>query len=396
MTKWTGTSSTSLEAIHFRSGKRLSLKVQGGNIVDLQVRENSADTDLPYVGPGLHDLQVNGYMGIDFNQPPIDEEDIVRAIQFLWQEGVTSFLPTIITNSDDNIEIAVRNIADARANDDLVAKSIPGIHLEGPFISPEDGPRGAHDKAHVKPPDWSLFAQWQEVAEGAIKVVTLSPEWIGSTDFIERCVKSGVVVAIGHTSATPEQVREAVVSGATLSTHLGNGTHQLLPRHSNYVWEQLAEDGLWASIIADGFHLPESVLKVVFRVKGPKTILVSDAVSLSGMEPGEYYTHVGGRVILTPDGRLHLAHNPQLLAGSVRMLREGVGHMVRTRLSSLPDAWEMASVRPASLLHDDRNNGLTVGAPADFVLFEHLEGDIEILRTYKAGALVFDARKEQK
>lgn len=383
-----------LEALHFQNGKRLTLKTQSGYIAEILSEPNGDRRRLPYVGPGLFDLQVNGYGGMDFNTSPIQEGSVTRMTQTLWKEGVTSYLPTIITNANEAIEGAMQGIAEARARDALVEQSIPGIHLEGPFVSPEDGPRGAHDKAHVKPPDWSLFARWQEVAEGAIKVVTLSPEWSGSTDFISRCVESGVVVAIGHTAATPDQIRGAVAAGATLSTHLGNGAHPVLPRHPNYLWEQLAHDDLWASVIADGFHLPDSVLKVVSRVKRQRAVLVSDAVSFGGMVPGEYDTPVGGRVVLTPSGRLHLAENPSLLAGSVRTLREGVGHMVRTRLSSLPEAWEMASARPASLIHGAKNFGLTVGAPADLVLFEYSEDDIKILRTYKHGTPVYDAHTE--
>lgn len=386
-----------LEALHYRSGERLTLTLQRGYIASMKSEPYDDHGRLPYIGPGLFDLQVNGYGGVDFNSPPLQESSATRVTQNLWQEGVTSYLPTIITNGDEEIERAVRGIAEARSRDALIELSIPGVHLEGPFVSPEDGPRGAHDKAHVKPPDWSLFKRWQEAAEGAIKLVTLSPEWPEAPNFIAKCVESGVVVAIGHTAAASEQIREAVSAGATLSTHFGNGAHPVLPRHPNYLWEQLAHDELWASVIADGFHLPESVLKVVSRVKGPRSLLVSDAVSFAGMEPGEYDTPVGGKVVLTPEGRLHLAHNPSLLAGSVRTLREGVGHMVRSRLSYLPEAWEMASERPASLMYASVENSeslLSAGAPADLVLFRYSDDGIEVSRTYKHGTLVYEINTE--
>lgn len=391
------TDTETVEALHYRSGERLTLEIQDGHITKIQSESTDDPGSLPYVGPGLFDLQVNGYCGVDFNTPPLQQVSITQITQNLWKEGVTSYLPTIITNANEAIEKAMQGIVEARSKDALVERSIPGVHLEGPFVSPEEGPRGAHDESHVKPPDWSLFTRWQEAAEGAIKVVTLSPEWPGTPDFIAKCVESGVVVAIGHTAATPEQIREAVWAGATLSTHFGNGAHPMLPRHPNYLWEQLAHDELWASVIADGFHLPESVLKVVSCVKGARTLLVSDAVSFGGMEPGEYDTPVGGRVVLTPEGRLQLAHNPHLLAGSVRTLREGVGHMVRSHLSSLPEAWEMASERPASLMYGSRgteSSVLSPGAPADLVLFRHSGDDIEVSRTYKHGTLVYDANME--
>ena len=159
-----------------------------------------------------------------------------------------------------------------------------------------------------------------------------------------------MIPAIGHTAATPEQIREAVAAGALLSTHFGNGVHPMLPRHPNYLWEQLAADELWASVIADGFHLPDAVLKTVMRMKGSRAILVSDSVALAGMPPGEYESPIGARVVLTPEGRLHLATDPRLLAGSAQPLIAGIAHLVDSGLASLGEAWEMASARPLFLL----------------------------------------------
>ena len=378
-----------VEGLHVQSGARTVLKIGDGRIAQVLSGPTSPTSgDLPFVGPGLVDLQVNGYGGMDFNSTPLVEEVVWRVTRALWREGVTTYYPTIITNGDKAIEGAVRTIARVRSRDGLVEASVAGIHLEGPFISPEDGPRGAHNKVYVRAPDWRQFARWQDAAEGNIKLVTLSPEWPGSTDFITKCVDEGVAVCIGHTAATPQQIGEAVAAGARMSTHLGNGAHPMLPRHPNYIWEQLAQDALWASVIADGFHLPEAVLKVVLKVKGNLTVLVSDAVSFSGMEPGEYDAHVGGRVVLTPQGKLHIADNPQLLAGSVQMLRQGVEHLAKSHLSSLSEAWEMASVRPASFMNLPEADGLTAGAPADLVVFSRERDEIRVLQTYKRGCLV--------
>lgn len=294
----------------------------------------------------------------------------------------------MITNSNKAIAEALRSIVKARAEDSLLERAAAGIHLEGPFISSEDGPRGAHDSDYVRAPDWSLFQGWQEVAEGTIRIITLSPEWPEAPEFIAKCVESGVTVAIGHTAATPEQVREAVAAGASMSTHLGNGAHLMLPRHPNYIWEQLAQDNLWACVIADGFHLPNSVLKVVLRTKAERAILVSDAVALGGMEPGEYDALIGSKVVLAPEGKLYLADTPELLAGSVKTLREGIEHLVLSRLSNLPGAWEMASTRPATLLHLPTRAGLSVSAPADLVVFRYTHGRIDVLQTYKGGRMV--------
>ncbi len=391
MTRETTDTQSSLEGVHFRTGARTVLELQDGCVGKVMSRPRAPVEDgQPRIAPGLVDLQVNGYRGMDFNAAPLDEEIVRRATRALWREGVTSYYPTIITDSDEAIEGAVRTIARVRSRGGLAGASVAGIHLEGPFISLEDGPRGAHDAAYVRPPDWRMFERWQEAAEGNIKLITLSPEWPGSTDFIAKCVEEGVAVSIGHTAAAPEQIGEAVAAGARLSTHLGNGAHSVLARHPNYIWEQLAQDDLWATIIADGFHLPESVIKVVLRTKGSRTLLVSDAVSLGGMEPGEYDTHVGGRVVLTPQGRLHMAGNPGLLAGSVKVLRQGVEYLAHSRLSSLPDAWEMASVRPASFMNLPQARGMSGDAPADIVMFSRVGDEVRVLQTYKHGCLVHD------
>ena len=383
-----------VEGRHYRTEERIALYIQGGRLQAVEARPDEQPGPGPWIGPGLVDLQINGYGGLDFNTLPYTEGLVRQAIRALWRQGITTCLPTVITNSVTAIEAAVRGIAGACAMDRAVERSIAGIHLEGPFISPEDGPRGAHGRQHVKPPDWALFQGWQAAAGGRIKIITLSPEWPGATAFIDACVASGVTVAIGHTAATPEQVRDAVAAGAQLSTHLGNGAHLMLRRHPNYIWEQLAQDELWASVIADGFHLPEAVLKVILRLKGARAVLVSDAVALAGMAPGVYDTHIGGLVELTPEGKLHLRGNPDLLAGSAQMLTAGIAHLARSGICGFADGWEMASIRPAALMGLPTQHGLTAGAPADFVIFERDEDHVSILQTYKQGKLVYDARSD--
>lgn len=377
----------SLRAIHYATGQPVALDLEGGRIKSIAALAN-IDVDLPIVAPGLVDLQINGHGGHDMNSLPLLPETLGRMIRAIWPEGVTTCFPTVITNSREAIAAAMRTIAQACENDSIVREGIGGIHLEGPFISPEDGPRGAHDKRFVCACDWAPFQQWQEAAGGLIRLITLSPEWPGSCDFIERCVAAGVVVSIGHTAATPEQIADAVRAGARLSTHLGNAAHLMLPRHPNYLWEQLAQDDLWTTLIADGFHLPDQVLKVAMKVKGERAMLISDAVALSGMPPGEYATAVGGRVVLTAEGRLHLAENPKLLAGSVQMLRQGIEHLVRAGLASLAAAWDMASVGPARLMNLPAQSGLAAGSPADLVLFRLDGGALKLNEVYKSAQCV--------
>jgi N-acetylglucosamine-6-phosphate deacetylase len=374
------------------TGAHLAIETHNGCIRRISAAAGSADA---YIAPGLVDIQVNGYAGYDFNTAPLPDDLVAAVTRRLWQTGVTNYLPTVITNRPETIDNILAAIARACDANPLVNASIAGIHLEGPFISPEDGPRGAHAKEFVREPDWNLLERWQSASGGRIKIVTLSPEWPEALDFIRKCARSGITAAIGHTAATPEEISQAVAAGARLSTHLGNGAHVTLPRHPNYIWQQLAEDDLAISMIADGFHLPDSVLKVFSTVKREKALLISDSSYLAGMPPGEYHTHIGGDVVLTAAGKLHLAASPALLAGSARPLLQGVWHMTDKGLATLSDAWQLASTRPAGLLNLAAANGLTADAPANIVRFR-LEADaIFILATYLQGQLVYNATSER-
>ncbi|MFK7694113.1 N-acetylglucosamine-6-phosphate deacetylase [Paenibacillus sp. HJGM_3] len=385
---------TVVEGLHYRTGEPIRVTLSGGVIESIEPRTASGIAAGPRIAPGLVDLQINGYRGLDFNTIPIAPGVVERATRELYAEGVTAYYPTVITNSEAGIAEGVRAIAAACRSDELCRRTIAGIHVEGPFISPEDGARGAHAREYVQAPDWDMFCRWQEAADGLIRIITISPEWDSSPAFIRNCVANGVTVSIGHTLASPEQIRAAVEAGATMSTHFGNGAQLMLPRHPNYLWEQLAQDALWCCLIADGFHLPDQVLKVAMKVKGAHAMLVSDAVYLSGMPAGEYKTHVGGHVILTPEGRLHTAANEKVLAGSAQMLLWGIEHVVRRGLASMSEAWDMSSARPAAFMNLPERAGLAAGAPADLALFDWDGDRVHLQQTYKSGELVFDRTKE--
>ena len=375
-----------LRGVHLLWGRGVELEIAHGRIVALSPTEGAPEELL--IAPGLVDLQVNGYGGIDLNSPDLTPDDLHALAGQLAAWGVTSFLPTVITNSDDALEQLLAVIARARAAPGPFAGALIGVHLEGPFISPEEGPRGAHDPRWVRPPDWEAFTRWQRAAEGAIRLHTLSPEWPGSQEFIARCAADGVTVAIGHTSASPEQIQRAVAAGARLSTHLGNGAHPMLPRHPNYIWEQLACDELWASFIADGLHLPAAFIKVLLRAKGRRAVLVSDLAPLAGLPPGRYTSSVGGDVLLTPDGRLQLASNPSLLAGATHTQLQAINHLVAAGLCARADAWRRASTLPAELLGLWPLGTLRPGAPADLVVLREGSEGLRVLATIKGGELV--------
>ncbi|WP_083639100.1 N-acetylglucosamine-6-phosphate deacetylase [Algoriphagus marinus] len=379
-----------LQGKHYRSGLPIQISCSEGIIDSISETQTSLEKDL-IIGPGFTDIQINGYGGIDYNEIQSDPIKLAEISRLLYQEGVTTHFPTLITNDPAQISRLILQIVYLRKSDELSRMSIEGLHIEGPFISPIDGPRGAHPKEFVSAPDWSLVQKWQLESKGLIKMITLSPEWENANSFIEKCVEHGILVSIGHTNATHQQILDAVSAGARLSTHLGNGMHPIIARHPNYLWSQLAQDELGASIIADGFHLPAEVIEVFQKVKKDKLILVSDSVSLAGMAAGDYDLHIGGEVSLTPEGKLHLKSNPSILAGSASNIRRGVSFMIKNKLSSLSEAWEMASVRPQKLL----NPGHILfeeGAIADLILCQMDEnGELKVVKTIKHGQEVFSA-----
>lgn len=348
----------------------------------------SGKTTLGILGPGFVDLQVNGFNGIDFNEEDLSPAKVVKLTKDLWKEGVTTYFPTLITNDKEKIHTSIKCIVKA-CEDSLIEDSIGGIHLEGPFLSKKDGPRGAHPKNYIQAPNWELFCQWQDTAQGRIKLITISPEWSESSKFIEKCVASGVKVSIGHTAATGEQITEAVKAGAGMSTHLGNATHLSLPRHSNYIWDQLANERLWCSLIADGFHLPESILKVFLKVKKGQSLLVSDSTKFAGLPPGIYNSHIGGEIELTKGGRLQMRNAPKMLAGSAKTLRWCIEHLVRNELTSLENSLEMCTLKPAEVM-ELGTLGFERNKKADLILFEYSNGNLKILKTIKSGKVVYE------
>jgi N-acetylglucosamine-6-phosphate deacetylase len=351
----------------------IDLFICDGVVSDIRPADTSLSADIGdqdlRIAPGLIDIQINGYDGVDFNDPAAGAEQIAATAQRLRRTGVTHFCPTIITGSSQQITDCLSQLIQAAGESDDFRRAMLGIHLEGPFISPEDGPRGAHPREHVRPPDWDQFQRWQEAAEGRIRIITLSPEWEESIDFIECATASGVIVAIGHTAATQRQIAEAVGAGARLSTHLGNGSHARIDRHPNYIWEQLAADEMLASFIVDGHHLPPSVVKCFLRCKtAARSILVTDAIAAAGMPPGHY--RLGSVAVeVTPERRVCLPGTPYL-AGSVLEMHEAVAKTVRYSDVTLAEALQMASGNPAKLLDEvDRFGSVEIGRRADLVLF---------------------------
>lgn len=343
--------------------------------------------DQSLLTPGLIDLQVNGYGGYDVNAEDVTADTVVALTHALWAEGITSYLPTVITASEERIKHSLSQIAAARRTDPLIAHSIVGVHVEGPYLASDDGPRGAHAAAHLRNPDLAELERWQQASDNLVRIVTLAPERLGSTAYIAGAVARGVRISIGHTGATAELVAGAVTAGATLSTHLGNGTYPVLPRHPNHIWAQLARDQLTAMLIADGHHLPADTLTAMIRAKGvTRSILTSDSVALGGVAPGQYHAPVGGNVTVHEDGHLTLSGS-HLLAGSGHSLRHGLAWAKQNLPYDTSALLTMTTTNPAALLGISERVGTVVKPKGDTVHWHGGEvatvrvANVEVYRT---------------
>lgn len=373
-------------------GAAVRVVILDGVISDVVRLAGEPATDA-WIAPGWIDIQVNGFEGHDPNAADPSADEVIAMLRALWRWGVTAVCPTICTQSEARIVGSLRAIAAACDADPLVATSIVGIHVEGPHIAREDGPRGAHPLEHVRPPDIGEYRRWQDAARGRIRIVTLSPEYDEAVAYVRAIVADGVVASVGHTRASGDQIRAVVDAGARWSTHLGNGAHAMLPRHPNYVWDQLAEDRLAAGFIFDGHHLPPAVMRTVVRAKGvERSILVTDAIAVAGLPPGVYTSPVGGTVELLPSGRLTLAGTPYL-AGSATTLGVCIGNAVRHAGVTMRDAIRMVTANPSRLLGLPPSRGhesVRAGMDANLTVYRlpSASADPELVATVVAGRLV--------
>jgi N-acetylglucosamine-6-phosphate deacetylase len=325
-------------------------------------------SDWPWIAPGLFDLQINGYGGVWFSDRSLTPEKVVKAIEPYFAHGVVKLGPTLITSSFETLSAGFAAIRAACDQHAWLNHVVAGCHLEGPYLSGEDGPRGAHPKAHIRPADWDEFCALQKAAGNRIRLVTIAPEVPRAIDFIRRAVETGVRISIGHTAAAGEQISAAVAAGATLSTHLGNGSHPLIRRHPNYIWEQLGEARLTASIITDGQHLPDSVIRSIVRAKSvQQTIITCDASGWAGCAPGVYENELG-KVEVLADGRIVVAGQRDILAGSGAATDACVAHAASCGAATLREAIDMTCRNPTRFFGFPEY-GLRPGHPADLFIY---------------------------
>ena len=381
----------SIEGIHYLTGKPVRIEICDGLIGNVnEIKASDERSNNLFIAPGLIDNQINGYVNVDFSGNNLFLHDLITAAKAIWKDGVTSFLPTLVTNSNENLLRNFGILDETIRNDKQLSESIPGFHLEGPYISPDEGFRGAHPPKYIRKPSFDEFMRYQEAAGGRIIQITIAPELEGAMDFISSCSKAGVIVAIGHTNASADQILQAVECGAKLSTHLGNGCANLINRHKNPLWPQLANDQLTPSIIADGHHLTPEEIRVFYKVKGSDNIiLTSDVIFLAGMAPGKY-SFLESEVNLTSEGMI-INTELNCLAGAFFPLKKGVENIMNFTGCSLTKAINMASGNVARIYGLNDRGTLDHGKRADIIQFERNRNEFMIRKTFLNGKSVFEA-----
>ena len=373
-------------AKHYQSLEPITLEFSDSEVKHVYDSDD-AETSL-ICAPVFIDLQINGYGGVNFSDSSsLSKEGIAKVVNTLYSHGVAYFLPTVTTSSSENLKHCFEILASS-CEDSELARSMPGFHLEGPYISSIDGPRGAHPTEHAKPPSWEAFLKLQDAAQDRIKLVTLAPELPGALNFIEKLREQNIVPAIGHSNAETKDIEDAALAGAVLSTHLGNGAHASIRRHPNYIWDQLANDNLWASLIVDGFHLPPNVVKVMTRAKGAeKMILVTDAVTVSGLKPGHYH-FMGKDIELKPEGVVRLS-GTDYLAGAALKMPDAIFNAARFTGLSQETVIAMASLHPYDLLSTYADLSFDIFSGQTFSLLKWEGNNLEVVATVIEGRTYF-------
>jgi N-acetylglucosamine-6-phosphate deacetylase len=336
-----------------------------------------------YLCEGFFDPQVNGYAGVDFNGKDLTGERFHQAARSLAASGVTRYLPTLITASYERLLKQLVIIADTLENDPLVKTMCPGIHLEGPYISPEDGPRGVHPREFIRLPRWEELERLQEACRGHVRCMTLAPEVEGAIPFIEKATERGIVIGLGHTNASDEILEDAFRAGARLSSHLGNAAPALFPRYGNPIQKQLSMDGLMASIIVDGIHLPGLAVKNYIRAKGTERVLLTTDSMAGAAAPAGRYTLGDLEVEVSPDDRSARLLGTSRLAGSTLTMDQAIANVIRFSGVDLATAVQMGG-QNGDKLFAELGRGLTSGCPANLVLFE-FRGEVIIKETWING-----------
>jgi len=302
--------------------------------------------------PGYFDLQVNGYGGVDFNLDDLSAEDLHLACEALARDGVKAILATIITEDLERMCRRLSRLARLREADATAARIIAGIHIEGPFINPADGYRGAHPRDAVRPADEDSAGRLLDAAGGLARIVTLAPECDDGLRVTRMLARRNVVVSAGHCDASADRLRAGIDAGLRMFTHLGNGCPMTLHRHDNIIQRVLGLSGqLWMSFIADGVHVPFFALSNYMRLAGlERCVVVSDAIAPAGKGPGRY--RLGRWELLIGEDLAARAPDGSHLVGSAMTMRQAEANLTAHAGLSREQARQLTSINPERLLQE--------------------------------------------
>ena len=353
-----------------------------GLIDSSKVEKHTTDlSPSSFTTSGLIDIQVNGFAGVDFNAKGITAERMDHALSYLAASGVTCVLPTLITASQAHLVSQLAELDDAVSQSVLGPLMVAGYHIEGPFLSPEEGSSGAHPASEMIPASQELVIRLEKAASRPLRIMTVAPERQGVLELIPFLVERGIACAIGHTSASRSQIEAAIAAGATLSTHLGNGLPHILNKHENPLFSQLARDELTASFIADGIHVHPDTLQIYLRAKTlDKSIITTDAVAAAGQNlSAGIYTIGSTQIERHEDGSVRIPGSTYL-AGSSATMDQMVRNLMRWYGCSMANILQLARTNPAHIVNDFVSTP-KVGTKADFVHWEWRNNELQVVET---------------
>lgn len=359
-----------------------SFKFQDGTLTELRPLEKRSEGSKElWLTRGLFDIQVNGMLGHNLSEEDLKPAKVIEIENELEKHGVLRWCPTITTQNE---AIVKRNLAILReVIEDGSASHIHCIHMEGHYISAAEGYRGVHMEQFIRDPDPGEFDEWQKTSGGHIELFSLAPERKGAIEFIRKLRNEGVRVALVHHNADHDQVRQAAAAGADLSSHLVNGCAKMIHRQHNVIWSQLSLDELWASFIADGYHIPYYTLKAVIQAKGTdRSILVSDLAHLSGLPDGEYPKNEL-TVVLQNGGLWVKGEGTNLLSGAVKTLDQDCAYLASRSGFSIEQSLTMATTNPARYFGIEQQFDIFPGAEGPFAVFAWDGENLEVERVLK-------------
>ncbi len=360
--------------------------VKQGKITKIDLQENMQNIEFDeiidgkgqYLSPGFIDIHNHGNSGYDFMDSTIEAIDSIG--KYHLQNGVTSYLGTVLTQSYENIVEAVKNIANYENKEN--SSQILGIHLEGPFFS--HSKKGAQPDKFIRDPDIIFIKELIKISDNKLKMVSIAPEKDGALELIRYLKEKNVAVSMAHSNATYEEAKNGINNGVTISTHLYNGMRSFNHREPGIVGASLTDDRVCCELICDRIHLHDAAIKLALKAKGTdKAVLVSDAMRAAGLKDGEF--ELGGQKVMVINGEARLSDGS--LAGSTLNLNKAVYNMVKFLNVPIHEAVKMASLSPARAIGVHVNKGsIEVGKDADILL---LDDNVNVSCVIKGGNVIF-------